>query len=230
MPVEGNEHSFVAVATAGLLLGLLVLSTQTGPFSQMIGALRIENAIAVFELGGAHDHHDIWHADRADPDPDRDGPVVPLVPVDLAARERREGQRGRGDELVTWLVLVGLPALAALALFAPRVGRHGSAVLVTTAALTSIAAIVHAVQPSTPPFLEDYLRGDETAQLFSPVINFIFLGVTVYVRARVRPRVRAAAVRVPGARVPRGLEPRPDQQPPVAAVDRARGDDARRPR
>jgi hydrogenase-4 membrane subunit HyfE len=60
VPVEGSEHSFVAVATAGLLLGLLVLATQTGPFSQMIGALRIENAIALFELGGAHDHHDVW--------------------------------------------------------------------------------------------------------------------------------------------------------------------------
>lgn len=55
VPVEGNEHSFVAGATAAVLLGLLVLSTQTGPFSQMIGALRIENGIAMFELGGHHD-------------------------------------------------------------------------------------------------------------------------------------------------------------------------------
>jgi len=54
VPVEGNEHSFVAGATAALLLGLLVLATQTGPFSQMIGALRIENGIALFELGGGH--------------------------------------------------------------------------------------------------------------------------------------------------------------------------------
>lgn len=59
VPVEGNEQSFVAVATAGLLLGLLVLATQTGPFSQMVGALRIENAIALFELGGAHGSHDL---------------------------------------------------------------------------------------------------------------------------------------------------------------------------
>jgi len=54
VPVAGPEHSFVAGATAGLLLGLLVLATQTGPFSQMVGALRIENAIALFELGGGH--------------------------------------------------------------------------------------------------------------------------------------------------------------------------------
>jgi hypothetical protein len=58
VPLAGNEHSFVAGATAGLLLGLLVLATQTGPFSQMVGALRIENAIALFELGGYH--RDPW--------------------------------------------------------------------------------------------------------------------------------------------------------------------------
>lgn len=55
VPIEGDEHSFVAGATAGILLGLLVLATQTGPFSQMVGVLRIENAIALFELG-SHGH------------------------------------------------------------------------------------------------------------------------------------------------------------------------------
>lgn len=55
VPSEGAEHSFVAAASAAVLLGLLVLSTQTGPFSQMVGALRIENGIAMFELGGHHD-------------------------------------------------------------------------------------------------------------------------------------------------------------------------------
>lgn len=54
VPIEGNEHSFVAGASAGLLLGLLVLATQTGPFSQMVGAMRIENGIAFFELGASH--------------------------------------------------------------------------------------------------------------------------------------------------------------------------------
>jgi hydrogenase-4 component E len=54
VPVEGSEQAFVAGATAGLLLGLLALATQTGPFSQMVGVLRIENAIALFELGGRH--------------------------------------------------------------------------------------------------------------------------------------------------------------------------------
>lgn len=55
VPADGAEHSFVAAACAGVLLGLLVLSTQTGPFSQMVGVLRIENGIAMFELSGKHD-------------------------------------------------------------------------------------------------------------------------------------------------------------------------------
>lgn len=49
---SGQEQTLVAVSTASLLLGFLVLATQSNPFSQMIGALRIENAIALFELGG----------------------------------------------------------------------------------------------------------------------------------------------------------------------------------
>jgi hydrogenase-4 membrane subunit HyfE len=55
VPAEGAEHGFVAVASAALLLGLLVLATQTGPFSQMVGVLRIENAIALLELSGKRD-------------------------------------------------------------------------------------------------------------------------------------------------------------------------------
>jgi hydrogenase-4 membrane subunit HyfE len=51
-PAENDAHYLVGGAAAALLLGLLVLATQTGPFSQMVGALRIENAIALFELGG----------------------------------------------------------------------------------------------------------------------------------------------------------------------------------
>lgn len=57
VPEAGDERQTVAVATAGLLLGFLVLSTQSGAFSQMVGALRFENALALFELGGAS-HHD----------------------------------------------------------------------------------------------------------------------------------------------------------------------------
>jgi hydrogenase-4 component E len=57
VPAETDEQTFVAVATAALLLGVLVLATQTGPFSQMVGVLRIENAIALFELGNLGGHN-----------------------------------------------------------------------------------------------------------------------------------------------------------------------------
>ncbi len=57
VPEAGDERQTVAVATSGLLLGFLVLSSQSGPFSQMVGAVRFENALALFELGGAS-HHD----------------------------------------------------------------------------------------------------------------------------------------------------------------------------
>lgn len=55
VPATGDEHSIVAAASAAVLLGFLVLSTQRGPFSQMIGALRVENGIAMFELGNTRD-------------------------------------------------------------------------------------------------------------------------------------------------------------------------------
>lgn len=48
----GEQRTLVAVAAAGVMLGFLVLSTQSSPFSQMVGVLRIENAIALLELGG----------------------------------------------------------------------------------------------------------------------------------------------------------------------------------
>lgn len=59
VPSAGDERQLVAVATSGLLLGFFVLSTQSAPFSQMVGALRFENAIALFELGGAPHHESI---------------------------------------------------------------------------------------------------------------------------------------------------------------------------
>jgi hydrogenase-4 component E len=47
---DEQASTHLAVATAALLLGLLVLATQDQPVSQVIGVLRIENAIALFEL------------------------------------------------------------------------------------------------------------------------------------------------------------------------------------
>jgi hydrogenase-4 membrane subunit HyfE len=54
LPEGGVEATHLAAATAALLLGFLVLGTENTTFSQITGALRIENAIALFELGSAH--------------------------------------------------------------------------------------------------------------------------------------------------------------------------------
>jgi hydrogenase-4 membrane subunit HyfE len=48
----GEPQTIVAIAIAGVLLGFLVLASAAGPFSQMVGALRIESSIALLELGG----------------------------------------------------------------------------------------------------------------------------------------------------------------------------------
>lgn len=58
VPEESAAQTLVAVSASGLLLGFLVLATQAGPFAQIVGALRVENAIALFELGGDHDRHE----------------------------------------------------------------------------------------------------------------------------------------------------------------------------
>lgn len=50
--VQGATH--LAVAASGVLLGFLVLASRESPFSQIIGALRIENGIALFELASEH--------------------------------------------------------------------------------------------------------------------------------------------------------------------------------
>jgi hydrogenase-4 component E len=49
--LPGDQRLLAAVSATGVLLGLLVLASQSNPFGQIIGVLRIENAIALFELG-----------------------------------------------------------------------------------------------------------------------------------------------------------------------------------
>ncbi len=51
VPAPGDQRTLVAVAASAVLLGFLVLANQSGPFAQVIGALRIENGIALMELG-----------------------------------------------------------------------------------------------------------------------------------------------------------------------------------
>jgi hydrogenase-4 membrane subunit HyfE len=51
LPSDTTAATHLAVAASGVLLGLLVLATQDSAFGQIVGFLRIENAIALFELG-----------------------------------------------------------------------------------------------------------------------------------------------------------------------------------
>jgi hypothetical protein len=50
----GAGHGRVAVATAALVLGMFVLASQNSVFSQIMAILRIENAVALFELALPH--------------------------------------------------------------------------------------------------------------------------------------------------------------------------------
>ncbi len=51
VPLDSDARMLTAVCGSGVLLGFLVLATQVGVFSQIIGVLRLENAVALFELG-----------------------------------------------------------------------------------------------------------------------------------------------------------------------------------
>lgn len=52
VPEEGDLQLEVAVAASAFVLGLFILATSNGIVSQVIGLARMENAIALFELGG----------------------------------------------------------------------------------------------------------------------------------------------------------------------------------
>lgn len=60
IPESGEQQLIVTVTISGTLLAFLVLATQENPLTQMIGALRLENALALFELGGPHHERSIW--------------------------------------------------------------------------------------------------------------------------------------------------------------------------
>lgn len=48
----GGQRHVIAVVASGVMLGMLILASPAGVFSQMVGALYVENAIALFEHGG----------------------------------------------------------------------------------------------------------------------------------------------------------------------------------
>jgi hydrogenase-4 membrane subunit HyfE len=56
VPIDGDQRALISVAAAGVLLGFLVLASQSTPFGQVVGALGLENGIALFELGSRHHH------------------------------------------------------------------------------------------------------------------------------------------------------------------------------
>jgi len=58
VPADGDQRAIISVASAGVLLSFLVLASQSTSFGQIVGVLRLENGIALFELGGEHRHHD----------------------------------------------------------------------------------------------------------------------------------------------------------------------------
>lgn len=59
VPQGGQQQTLVAVAMAAVLIGFLLLATGSGPLTQMIGAIRVENGIALFELGGERHHESL---------------------------------------------------------------------------------------------------------------------------------------------------------------------------
>ena len=54
VPHDEVARTRVAVAGAGVLLAMLILATQNSIFSQIVGAIRLENAIALLESGSTH--------------------------------------------------------------------------------------------------------------------------------------------------------------------------------
>jgi hydrogenase-4 component F len=87
---------------------------------------------------------------------------------------------------MTWILLVVLPALGALAMAVPRIGRRAATMLVATSALVSLVAVYQVMQPTDAPLFWGYLRADASTQLFAPAINFIFTGIAIHIRARDR--------------------------------------------
>lgn len=59
VPIDGDQRALTSVAAAAVLLAFLVLASQSTPFGQVMGALRLENGIALFELGGEHEHQSL---------------------------------------------------------------------------------------------------------------------------------------------------------------------------
>jgi hydrogenase-4 component F len=83
------------------------------------------------------------------------------------------------------LALVIVPLLACFGLLVPAVRARVTLFLIGVATVTSALAGIEAFAPHDAPLLDHLVRVDATSRLFLPVINSIFLGVSVYVWNRV---------------------------------------------
>ena len=83
------------------------------------------------------------------------------------------------------LALVLIPTVATLLLALPFVRARATSLLVIVTAIVSAFAIGQSISPDTASELGNFVRIDPTAQLFLGVVNPIFLGVTIYIWARV---------------------------------------------
>jgi hydrogenase-4 component E len=54
VPDDAKGATELAVAAAAVLLGFMILASGNNPLSQMVGVLRIENGIFLFELSSEH--------------------------------------------------------------------------------------------------------------------------------------------------------------------------------
>ncbi len=86
---------------------------------------------------------------------------------------------------MTAILLALVPAVAALLVVSPLGRARAATLLVVVAAATAGIAAWLAVSPAEPAALDGFVRADEATRLLAPTVNFIFLGVAVYVRARV---------------------------------------------
>lgn len=83
------------------------------------------------------------------------------------------------------LLLVLLPTVACLLLAANVFRPKAAALLVTVGLLTSGLSISMAVFPASESLLDGYILADAASRLFLPLINSIYLGISVYVLSRV---------------------------------------------
>lgn len=83
------------------------------------------------------------------------------------------------------LTLVLLPMAACLILASERFRPRAAALLVSVSLATSGLSLGMAAFPASDPIFDGFIFVDATSRLFLPLINSIFLGISLYVMGRV---------------------------------------------